>query len=71
MTQATSPKLRRKDIYYFDLVVFQVRSHTVRMYQRAQLIRAEGGRRTFQSAEESLFDFERIRYDIYSSTWGE
>ena len=29
MTQDTGPKLKRKDLYYFDLVVFQVRSYVV------------------------------------------
>jgi hypothetical protein len=32
MTQAAGPKLKRKDLYYFDLVVFQVRGSFVRKY---------------------------------------
>lgn len=28
-TQETGPKLKRKDLYYFDLVVFQVRSYII------------------------------------------
>jgi hypothetical protein len=65
MGEASRSNMKRKEPYYFDCVVFQVRKCILRVTTLRGLTKGEGGGCSIQTAKEPFLSFQCVRYDIY------
>ena len=65
MDEAARSDMKRRELYYFDCVVFQVRKCILQVAMSRGLTKGEGGGRSIQIAKKTFLLFQCVRYDIY------